>query len=345
MTDDFRQRAWRVALRGGPALLLLAAAFHLALPTDEGGRAVWDALADDFVASRVEILGWVLAGTLLYGTTLACAALRFDVLLRAAGIQTPFPHCLRMVLVAHFFNSVLPGGVVGDVWRVYDGHDQTRRGPAVLSVVAVERVLGLQALGLVAIGAVPFATRDVLGAEIFGPVAMAAAACAFAPLALLVPAVGRSVRGAANRGAFGLSRFPRVKRVLEETLDGFAQLRADRGRLLFAVAASLVCQGVPVVAVWALAQPLAGHVQPVWFAILVPFVTLMSMLPISVGGTGVREVLFVSLFGRVGLSASAGLVLGLSIGAVNLVWAVLGGVLFAVGRRRSRAMVSKAADA
>ena len=83
---------------------------------------------------------------------------------------------------------------------------------------------------------------------------------------------------------------------------------------------------------WALAQPIAGEVPATWFAVIVPFVTLASMLPISVGGTGVRELLFVALFSRVGLDPAAGLALGLVTGLANLVWAGVGGLLFAMRR-------------
>lgn len=321
-----------------PALVLLGAAVHLALPEGQGAGSVLGVLAASFAAPPAETVAWICLGFALFGATLATATLRFSVLLQAAGVEAPLARLWRVVLVAHFFNTVLPGGVVGDIWRVYDGHDHGRRGPAVLGVVAVERVLGLQALGLVAVGAAPFADRSLLGAELFGPVVLAAAACAFGPFVLLLPAVSRAIRGAAKAGTRApliARRLPRVTRVLTEMLEGLAALRRDRSRLLFALAASLVCQALPVVAVWALAQPLAGQVRPVWFAIVVPFVTLVGMLPISVGGTGVREVLFVSLFGRVGLAASAGLALGLLTGAVNLAWAVIGGALFAAGRRHA----------
>ena len=64
-----------------------------------------------------------------------------------------------------------------------------------------------------------------------------------------------------------------------------------------------------------------------------PFVTLVSLLPISIGGTGVREVLYVSLFGAVGMSADVALALSLSVLAAALVWGGVGLAVFAAGRR------------
>ena len=86
-------------------------------------------------------------------------------------------------------------------------------------------------------------------------------------------------------------------------------------------------------AIGVLAIPLAAWVPWYWFAVIVPFVTLVSLLPISIGGTGVREVLYVSLFGAVGMRADVALALSLSVLAAALIWGGIGLAVFAVGRR------------
>ena len=66
---------------------------------------------------------------------------------------------------------------------------------------------------------------------------------------------------------------------------------------------------------------------------IIPFTTLASLLPISIGGTGVREALFVALFGAVGMRPEVALVLSLSTLFVALAWGLVGLGLFALGRR------------
>jgi hypothetical protein len=48
------------------------------------------------------------------------------------------------------------------------------------------------------------------------------------------------------------------------------------------------------------------------------------MVPISVGGTGIREYLYVTLFGAVGMKSGVALVLSLATLAVSIVWALVG---------------------
>ena len=66
---------------------------------------------------------------------------------------------------------------------------------------------------------------------------------------------------------------------------------------------------------------------------IVPFVTLVAVLPISIGGAGVREALYVTLFGAVGMPGEAALALALATFGVSLAWGAAGLALFLAGRR------------
>lgn len=326
-----RGRAWAgLALRAGPALALLAVSIHLALPRDAGGRLDASALVAALDAPLPVALGWTLVGFALFGATLATAALRFHVLMRAARVPTRFASALRLFLVATAFNTVLPGGVLGDAWRVWEGHDRLRRGPTVLGVVALERLLGLQALGAVALCGAPWAPRGALPDAAFAGLVGVAATCTLLPFVLLLPTTARLGRAL---GARLPPRLGRLRRIAQESAAGLVAVRTDPRRTALAIVLSLVCQAIPVVAVAALARPLAGSVALPWLVVVVPFVTLASMLPISIGGTGVRELLFVTLLGRLGMPPAAALALALATGLVNLAWAGVGLGLFAFGAR------------
>jgi uncharacterized membrane protein YbhN (UPF0104 family) len=88
---------------------------------------------------------------------------------------------------------------------------------------------------------------------------------------------------------------------------------------------------------------LAGSIAWYWFAIIVPFVTLVSLVPISIGGTGVREYLYVTLFGAVGMSSEGALALSLSLLCTAILWALVGFAIFSFDRRRNTAPVSNPA--
>ena len=90
------------------------------------------------------------------------------------------------------------------------------------------------------------------------------------------------------------------------------------------------------------AFPSARHsdttVSWVWFALIVPVVTLLTLIPISLAGIGVREYLYIALFGAAGMRPEVALALSLLTFAVTLVWAAIGLALFAAGRRHATAL-------
>ena len=288
-------------------------------------------MAEGFSASASETALWLGVGLALFGLTLATAALRFHVLMRAADVPSSVGSAQRHLFIATFFNTVLPGGFMGDAWRIWEGHDQLRRGPAVLGVVALERLLGLQALGLVALIGAPWTSADALPNHVFETLVLVAITCAFGPFVLLLPAATGTVARLLDALP---EHFSRVQRLAREVGDGVLAIRRHPTRAGMAIGLSLACQALPVVAVAALAVPLEGAIGLPWFAVIVPLVTLASMLPISVGGAGIRELLFVALLGGLGMPPEAALWLGLLTGLVNLAWAGFGGLLFTIGRRR-----------
>jgi len=133
---------------------------------------------------------------------------------------------------------------------------------------------------------------------------------------------------------------PRARSGIDHALAAVATLSQSPRLLWRGFLLSLVNQGLPVAAVYCLAVPLTDALLPgYWFAIIVPFVTLMSLLPISVGGTGVREGLYVALFGAVGMPAESALALSLSLLGTAMLWAVVGFAIFSLDRRGNRPRV------
>jgi hypothetical protein len=80
--------------------------------------------------------------------------------------------------------------------------------------------------------------------------------------------------------------------------------------------------------VWALARGLDMPVSVLDCLVLVPPVFLLTTLPISVAGWGVREAAMVSAFGFIGIAQSSSLVLSIVFGILNMITALPGGIAF-----------------
>ena len=266
--------------------------------------AARDALA------RIPAQGFAIAIGLVAANVVA-GALRWRVLLRAYGATRipPFARLVRLYFVAFFYNNYLPGAVAGDVGRgvvtreAFAGEGAT----GALAVVGVERALGL-----------------------FGLFALLAAGLVAAGGAIDARALWWwTVLGSA--GSFALVAEIPLARRLAPHLPGppgriAGKLPALRDGRAFAVALvlSVATQALIAAAGWILLAALA----PIDLAaslLVVPLAAATAFLPITVGGAGAREAVYVALCGRLfgmpaadALAASLGLWLAhLSVGAAG----------------------------
>jgi uncharacterized membrane protein YbhN (UPF0104 family) len=317
-----------LALRLAVAALLLALAFRLALGGEAGGLR---RLRASFVAPFSETLAWAGVACALLGGSFAAGAARFRDLLRGAGISASYGALLRGYLVAGFFNLVLPGAILGDAFRVWDVRAGTGRGSEALGIVALERLVSLVALALLALAALPFLPLAPGLGWVRGALLGSACACLVASAFALHPAGIAFARGALVRAPWlGL----RAAGVGGRALDALEALAARPRALASAFAWSAAAQGLTVLAVFCLGLPLGSPVAFPWYAAIVPSVALLATLPVSIGGAGGREVLYVACFGAVGMRSEAALALALAVFAVSLVWGGVGLALLLASRGR-----------
>ena len=314
------------------AVALLVFVFRVALPESDAG--IYESIVASWQTGVVEAGIWFAVAFAIFGISFAIGASRFSILLRGAGFDVGWPALFRAYLVAGFFNLVLPGAILGDVYRLWDVRREAGEGSRALGIIAVERLLSLSALGCLGLLAAPFIPLETEDRFLAWMLMGLCGAIALTTAGALHPRVNGQIR----RFASPLARVSRRPAdAIDHALSAVAELSESPRVLLHAFILSLLNQGLPVAAVYSLAVPLAGSTAWYWFAIIVPFVTLASLIPISIGGTGVREYLYITLFGAVGMSKQVALSLSLSLLGTAIVWALVGFVIFSLDRRSARA--------
>ena len=302
----------------GPSLLRLAAGVTVlwflgrelgAGPFEDGLRAVtWQ--------------GVVGAGTLTALTTV-CSAWRWQVVARALGTDIRLPRATGAYYRSLFLNSVLPGGILGDVHRaVTQGR---RAGDVAQGVRAVgwERLYGqvIQAVvAAVVLLTLPSPVRPALPYVLAGIAGVAGCAT------LVVSIAAR----------LGRSRPARAARAIA------ADLR--RGLLVGGVWPQLTLASALVVAghtaTFVIAARVAGSTAPLGELIaLLMVIQIAGGIPLNIGGWGPREGAAAWAFAAAGLGAANGVTVS-TVYAVLMLAAVTpgAGLLLkdAVRRRRSR---------
>ncbi len=254
---------------------------------------------------------------------LALGALRWGVVLRALSAQLTAFRIMALYYIGAFFATVLPGLVGGDAVRVWC----TVRAGVPLSIavnsVMLERAATVLSLAVLVTCSEPILLErvpDLPGAWVF-------------PLLSVAGVIGVFVLSILDRLPDSLRHWRAVR--------ALSYLAADTRKVAFHLktAASsfftaLIGNINLSLVVWALARGLDIPVSVVDCLVLVPPVFLLTTLPISVAGWGVREAAMVSSFGFIGIAQSSSLVLSIVFGVLNMAVALPGGAAFlSVGGR------------
>jgi uncharacterized membrane protein YbhN (UPF0104 family) len=265
----------------------------------------WRTLADLF--RQAEPIGWCVALFLYAGVQMGLSSSRWRVLAAPLGFAAPWRRYFTLYYMGLFFNLFLPTTMGGDVVRAWAlAETKDRRLKAFWSVVS-DRLSGLFALVLLACLAtmlydrpLPFWIHATVWSLTVGMIVGYAA----------LPWLGR-------RSA----RFATTAQALSVSGEHW------RGWLL-ALGLSLAVQSASIVQIALMGRALGLEVPLLGYAVVVPLVSLLAMLPISVGGMGVREGSLILLLNPFGVSDAGALAVGLSWFAMNLVMGLAGGLVY-----------------
>ena len=256
----------------------------------------------------------VVSAVTLTALTTACSAWRWKVVARALGIDIGMPSAIGAYYRSLFLNSVLIGGVLGDVHRAVTHGRRAGDMSRGLRAVAWERMWGqvIQAVvTVVVVLTLPSPVRPAL------PFVLAGAAGAAGCAALIV-------RRAARRGRPRLARAARAV-----SADLRCGLLAPDVWPQLTLASVLVVAGHTVTFV--IAARVAGCTAPLGELVaLLMVVQVAVVIPLSIGGWGLREGAAAWAFAAAGLGAAAGVTVA-TLDAVLMLAAVAPGAGLLVG--------------
>jgi uncharacterized protein (TIRG00374 family) len=259
---------------------------------------------------------------LLYGALLVLSIWRWRLLLQAQGYQAPIGHLSASYLVATFFNNFLPSNIGGDVIRVRDSSRLTGSTTTSLAVVAIDRILGLGALYLLAVVAYVVggpSVRGFVGAKpiliVMGVVFLVLAYIFFMP-------------GTARRlmVASGLASFRWARERFETVQAAVHVYRKEMTAVWLAFLASAALQSLIVCYYFSVARALRIPLPLAACFVMVPLCSLVQTVPISFNGWGLRESVYIVYFGQIGLPRDSALAFSL-VGAGLVVLLSLSGAV------------------
>jgi uncharacterized protein (TIRG00374 family) len=262
---------------------------------------------------------FVVAAFALIAFGVAVSAVRWSGFLDALGCSRPYAYLVRLYAVGLFFNSFLPTGIGGDVFKAM----RVRRtgdpmGPGFASVV-LDRAAGI--VGLAVLGLAAALARVALGDRsrvvLFG-----------LALSALV-AVGTGVLAGASRFRQRISRLVtgRLGRMIDSLETAIRSPKAAGRGLVW----GLFYQWSVIAFHGALMRSLGLRVPLTALVCVVVVVTFASLVPITINGLGVREGAYVWCLHTYGVDTHAALAFALLVLGLLLAAGAAGGVVYLLG--------------
>ena len=272
---------------------------------------------------------WVVPGLILAGATVWLSALRLWLLLRAQGIGLSLWQATELTLIGNLFNLVTVGGIGGDAVRIFMLiRDYPDRKVAISLTVMFDHLVGMVAMALVFF-TFTAGRFDALTSQSIETVGILRFAWGFFLGGMILiglmffmsfPPIHNRVHKHRQHSRFAF---------LNKVPVAFDMFRQKWPQVVMALAVSFAMLPVYYASFWCGTKMVGSDAELGPVLVAMPVVDLLSALPISVAGLGVREVsmkiLMHDLTGMAASVAVAAMMIGFFF---SLLWALLGAGLF-----------------
>ena len=282
-------------------------------------------LAELFRRTDVSSLGWIGVAIAVTFLQIFVGVLRWREISAECGAPLPAKQAMRFNVIGTFFNQTLPSSIGGDAVRLWlvarSGHGWR----AAAYSIFVDRAIGLIALAIVIVVSLPWSYSLISDPH-------GRSALLFIDFAALAGGIGFLLLGRLSwpwlKHWWGTHHIHSCSVIANRVL--FSRAHGAKVAVL-----SLLVHVLAVVIAWCVVQSISAPVLFSQIFQLVPPVLLITMLPISIAGWGVREATMGLAFGYAGLMASEGVNISLLYGAVSFVVGLVGGLVWILSAEKA----------
>jgi len=268
---------------------------------------------------------------LLYLLGYLISVVRWQRLLAAENIRLPFWRLCLVYFEGAFFNLFLPTLIGGDIVRGFAIYRITGGHPASLASILLDRLSGFAALILISLFALAAGFGRIANLQVSAMILCVAGAF----LILLTILLNDRLKNWAG-GLFRIMGLARFQARLQGLVDAIHRYRGQRAILLQACLLSVILQVLIIATYAVVGWSMQVNIPLIYFFIFVPLVTVVSMLPVSLAGLGVRESGVVYFFSLVGIDAATSLSMSLVWFSLTVLVSSLGGPAFLLNQHHAK---------
>jgi uncharacterized protein (TIRG00374 family) len=265
----------------------------------------------------------LLLAFLVFFASYGLCVLRWRMLLKAVKIKLPWSRIITSYSGGIFFSLFLPSTIGGDFLRTVDLATHTKKPKEIIATVFLDRLSGY--IGLVVLALIAL----VLGWKVLEDRVI------LIPLGIIIGILGVILLVLFNNFIYsklnGLLKSFRAGRIrdLITSLQEEIYLFKDKPKVAIEnILISIVAQSVPPVTFYLIALSLGIKISLVYFFVFLPIIGAITLLPISIGGLGLRDASTVFFFAKVGVAKNPAFAMSLLNFSFILFYGALGGLIY-----------------
>jgi uncharacterized protein (TIRG00374 family) len=240
-------------------------------------------------------------------------SLKWQMLLKVKNIRIPFMEIFKIYYVSSFLGMFLPSSLGIDFLRTYGLFKQINNANDSISSVFIDRILGILSLLFVVFLGILAIKTDLIGNATRIVIVIGIILVAILGTVLLFRHVLRFLQWLSLR--FKIKKFDveRSLRILQEIYTSIISFKENKLAIFKVFIVSIFFQMNRIAITYILALALNINIDIIYWIIIVPLVTLATMIPFAIGGIGIREGAFIFFLGKLGVSFSNAFLLSLVI--------------------------------
>ncbi|MBU0503276.1 MAG: lysylphosphatidylglycerol synthase transmembrane domain-containing protein [Candidatus Omnitrophota bacterium] len=282
------------------------------------------------IVSRADVPLLLLAAGIFFLNYFLCF-FRWEMILKTLEVNLPWKKLLVPFTGGIFFNLFLPSTIGGDFVRSVDLAVHTKKTKEVVASVFLDRLSGYIGLVVITLIALLCGWGVIRDKSVLSAIALITGILGLILLVLFNNFIFSNVNKMLDSPRAG-----RIRESLKDLHEEIYYFKGNKRVIVYNLLISIVIQAISPLTFYVISRALGLNVNILYFFIFLPVIGAITLLPISIGGLGVREMTIVFFFAKVGVSKDIAFAMSLLNSLFMVVFAGIGGLIYVLTIRRRR---------
>ncbi len=262
-------------------------------------------------------------GFLIFSLSYLLGFLRWQMLLKASGIHASLKKLVVSFSGGIFFSIFLPSTIGGDIVRTADLAEHTKKAKEVIATVFLDRLSGYIGLVIVILPAFLLGGSLVHDKFVFLSLAAIAGLLVLILLVLFNSFIYSKISLFLSAPGAG-----RIKEALKNLHHEIHTFRHRKKLILHNLILSFLIQLISPLSIYFIGLALGIKINIIYYFIFLPIIGAVTLLPISIGGLGLREYLFVIYFAKAAVTKQLAVTMSLLSFSFIVLYGAIGGLIY-----------------